>query len=499
MSDREFKVLLVYPNPRKMSLVPTSIALFSSLLKNENITVDLFDSSLYEHQGFQDNDEIVEQYLFFKPAIEKFKEKIELNTTDAVEAFRLKVEEFKPDMIAVSCVECTFEYALSLLRSVSEKKILTVLGGVFATFSPEYALSFYEIDIVCVGEGERAIVELANALRAEEDHTKINNLYVKKDGQIIKNKIGKLVSLDELPVGDFEIFSEDRFVRAMSGEIYKMAPVETHRGCTNVCTFCNSPLQNKLYCDETGEKYFRAKSIKKVYKQIKYFVDKFQVEYLFFWADNFFAYPLKQIEEFCEMYSEFKLPFYCQSYPGTITEIKLGMLKSVGLKRLGVGIEHGNEEFRRKIIKRAYSNKYAIKKLSLVHKFGIELSTNNIIGFPDETPELVMDTVELNKAVEPDTASCAIFTPFRGTYLRELTIERGYLKDENILAPSNAEFSVLDMPQFTRDQIENKRRTFNLYIKFPRDRWDEIEMAEKLTPEGDRVWKELSKEFHEIA
>ena len=36
-----------------------------------------------------------------------------------------------------------------------------------------------------------------------------------------------------------------------------------------------------------------------------------------------------------------------------------------------------------------------------------------------------------------------------------------------------------------------------MYIKFPRDRWKEIERAEKNDREGNKIFKELKKEFIE--
>jgi len=497
MKNIDFKVLLVYPNPRKMSLVPGSLALFSALLKNEGVKVDIFDASLYKQKDFEDPDEYLEKNLTVKPFLKKYSKKVKFESVNPFEAFCQKVQSFEPDLLAVTCVESTFAYAISLLKSIQNKRILTILGGVFASFSPEYALSYNEIDIVCIGDGERALVELVNKLRNDQDYSNISNLYIKKNGDIIKNKIGSLTSLDDLPIGDFEIFNEKRFYRAMAGKIYKMVPVETHRGCLNNCAFCNSPLQNKMYKKETGQQYFRAKSISNVYEEIKYFVENFQAEYIFFWADNFFAYPVKVIEEFCEMYSEFKLPFFCQSYPVNINEKKLQLLYKVGLKRLSVGIEHGNETFRKKVINRNYKNETVIKNLALVNRYDIELSVNNIIGFPDETPDLVMDTIELNRAVNPHTASCSVFSPFRGTYLRELCIKKGYLKDKNALSESNDVASILEMPQFKKDQIEGKRRTFEFYIRFPKKRWKEIALAENISPEGNKIWKKLSKEYTE--
>ena len=41
-----------------------------------------------------------------------------------------------------------FELGVLLLKQVRKHKIPTILGGVFATFAPDLALSFDEIDIV---------------------------------------------------------------------------------------------------------------------------------------------------------------------------------------------------------------------------------------------------------------------------------------------------------------------------------------------------------------
>jgi len=54
------------------------------------------------------------------------------------------------------------------------------------------------------------------------------------------------------------------------------------------------------------------------------------------------------------------------------------------------------------------------------------------------------------------------------------------------------------MPQFTKEQITGKSRTFILYLKFSRDRWNDIRRAESLTPEGDKIWMELKAEYEQL-
>ena len=45
-----------------------------------------------------------------------------------------------------------------------------IVGGMIATFAPELVISFDEVDMVCVGEGENALLDLADKLGKGEDY-----------------------------------------------------------------------------------------------------------------------------------------------------------------------------------------------------------------------------------------------------------------------------------------------------------------------------------------
>ena len=492
------RVLFINPNPRSMSLVSPVVSLFYSIFKANGINMRFFDTTLYNvSDKYVNPDEYKSGILGVKDYKNELDEKHEgLKTWDELLSdFRKEVETWKPDVIMASAMESTIMFTRILLNSVKSFGIPHILGGVFATFVPEKAISFDEIDIICIGEGELIIVPLVEKLSAGQSPLEIQNLWIKnRDGSIVKTPMLPPVDLDSNPLFDTAVFEESRFYRAMAGKVYRMLPVETHRGCPCKCSFCNSPIQDKKYKEETGRSYFRKKSIKNVLNDVRHFIEDCDSEYLFFWADNFLAYSRKEIDDFCKGYADYKVPFYVQSYPATIDEFKIKRLCDVGLHRIGIGVEHGNEAFRRKVANRRYTNVSAIKGVDILKKHGVQYGCNNIVGFPDETPELHMDTVELNRILDPHTASCSIFTPFHGTPLRELAIKKGYLKNIDALAPTNTERSVLEMPFFTQDQISGKSRTFNLYLKFPKERWLEIEKAEELTDEGNSIWLELRDE-----
>ena len=85
-----------------------------------------------------------------------------------------------------------------------------------------------------------------------------------------------------------------------------------------------------------------------------------------------------------------------------------------------------------------------------------------------------MDTIELNRSIHADSANAYSFSPFHGTPLRKMAEDMGYC-DKNLIARSVTKPTLLNMPQFTPDEIEGLRRCFMLYVKMPKKRWKEIE------------------------
>ena len=275
-----------------------------------------------------------------------------------------------------------------------------------------------------------------------------------------------------------------------------MFPIETHRGCPFTCRFCNSPDQMRLYDEKAGGGFFRKKSMQNVSEELKNLKEKYGCEYNYFWADTFLALNNHEFEEFCEMYSEIKLPFWMQTRPETISDYKIKRLAEVGLHRISFGIEHGNEEFRKRVLDRRWKNSDIVDALKIPHRYDVQFSLNNITGFPDETRELAFDTIELNRQIDADNANIYSFVPFHGTPLRRVCEQQGLVAPDTI-ARALTDKPMLEMPQYPVAEIEGIKKCFILYVKFPRNRWDEIKRAEANTREGNLLFEALKSEFVE--
>jgi len=499
---RKFKVLLVYPNLMLVSTLPNNIALLASCIKKEGHDVKVFDTTLYKTTEITNDELRVERMQVRSFDIKECG--VEIKEGDMYEDFVKVVNNYEPDLIAVTMVDDVVQMGLSLINALGDKNIPVVFGGVHVFFNKEELIKNKNINILCVGEGEEAIVELCYALKNGLPIENIKNLWVKKkDGRIVKNQLRPPVDINSLPFEDFTIFDKKRLYRPMQGKMLSTIPINLDRGCPYQCTFCDAPAINKMFREMGCYNYYRQKTIDRIRLEIQYQVKKHNIEYIYFNSETFLAMamPIEKMKEFAEMYSEFRIPFWCQTRIETITEEKVKLLKEMNCDRISVGIEQGNEDFRKSMLKKFFSNEDVIKAFKILNAYKLKISVNNMIGFPDETRELIFDTIELNRKVKADSINGFIFQPYLGTSLREYCIKKGYLSEKKREIGSSEGtpigISPLKMPQISQEELEGLLRTFVLYVKMPRSYFSEIKKAEQLNEEGDKALSELREIFFE--
>ena len=495
--EKKFRVLLVYPNIPGMLVISVAIGLFTKILKNAGFEVELFDATLYADKKSVSPLKRVEYAQARKFSYEK-----DLGIdfhSDLIKEFVLKVDSFKPDLLAFSLVEDAFFQCLDLLDAVKDKKIPHIIGGVFTTASPELAISHSQINRICLGEGEKTILDIAKGLRDKKNVDNVTNTWVKKeDGRIIKNPIASPIDINDDVLPDYSLFEDARFYRPMGGKILRTIPLEMYRGCPYQCTFCCSPLWNKFYKEKTNDIFARRKTVDRVIEEVDYLVKEYDPELLYIIDDTFLARPLEEIKDFVEKYKKYSIPFWMNTRPETINDEKMELMKEINCYRISIGMECGNEKFRHDVLKRSIGNEEFPKRIEILKKSKIPFSINNIIGFPDETRELIFETIELNRKISGyDAITVSIFTPYHGSELREVCIKKGYL-DKDSYTGHTTESSMLNMPNLTPEQIDGLMRTFCMYVKFPKKLWSYIQIAESFTDEGNNMFHKLNNIYHDI-
>lgn len=336
------------------------------------------------------------------------------------------INKITPDLIAFSSVTNQYQYVELYSDWIKQEfKIPILCGGIHATLCPEEVLSHASIDMICIGEGEYALLELADRMDEGGDIGNIMNLWVKKN-EIIKNKLRPLVEdLDALPYPDRELFDSHNMLKKNGG----IADIMAGRGCPYNCTYCCNHTLKKLY--HGNGKYVRMRSVSNVLEEIGELVGNYDVKILNFNDDTFTLFP-KWIKSFCDAYSrEFDVPFLCNARADTVNRKMLLDLKNAGCEQIRIGIESGNELLRERVLNRKIKNEQIVDVFKLVHEIGIKTYAFNMVGLPFETPEMAEETIQLNEYISPDYTQVSIFYPYPGTELYDICKKNNLLLNEH--------------------------------------------------------------------
>ena len=177
-------------------------------------------------------------------------------------------------------------------------------------------------------------------------------------------------------------------------------------------------------------------------------------------VDTFLAMSHKEWDEFKELYMDYKI-LWMNTRAETITPKRAQDLEDMNMLRMNIGIEHGNFEYRKKYLKRNVSDELQIKAFEMVADKKYTACANSIIGMPDETRELIFDTIKFVRKLPKtiDATGAFVFAPYHGTPLRELAIKKGYITKDAIASVSNtAHVSMLTMPTIKVKWFNAKKR-----------------------------------------
>lgn len=371
-----------------------------------------------------------------------------------------EVEMAKPDLLCISTTTCHYQYVEKYLAYIKKHlDIPVVVGGVHPTLVPEEVIANENVDIVCIGEGEYPLLELCNNLENGKAIDSIENLWIKKNGRISKNNLRPLIqNLDSLPFPDYDLFDFQNILKRTGGLCHILAG----RGCPYKCTYCcNHALQKRF---QGCGSYVRFHSVDYVLRQVQYLKEKYEFKRILF-GDDLFTLNKRWTKEFCEKYKNaFDIPFMCQARVETIDDEIAELLAKAGCYQMNFGIEAGNEAYRIKLLKRNMSNLQIENAVRTVKKYGIKVSTYNIIGLPYETPELIRETILFNKRLDPDSIDIFVYNPYPGTELGEICKKEGMFTGGYLPG-----LVIRHRPQMVLKQKQLSRREFEkLYTEFDR-------------------------------
>lgn len=372
----------------------------------------------------------------------------------------------KPDVVGFSITTIDHKWSTELARKIKKelKYPLTVFGGAHPTMWPDM-IEEEEVDIICRGEGEFALAELMeNIDKGVADHTKILNLYVKKqDGQIVRNPLRELISnLDEMPPPDRDIYYKKYpLLRDMSTKKFF-----TGRGCPYSCTYCCNHVYSKLF--KGLGRYIRYRSPEKVIEEIKEVRDRYGFKSVYLAAETITT-DKKWLTQFLDLYKkEINMPFSCLSRVNELDEDIIKKMAEAGCFFTSFGLESGSERIRNELLNRNMSSEKFIEVSELLHKYKINFLVHQIFVLPTETPEEAFETIEMDIKMKADSTWSTIFQPVLGTEIYEYCKNNKLLASDYVLEQVDSMYSQSTLNQPYTKEISNLQKLVYLCLKMPR-------------------------------
>ncbi len=378
--------------------------------------------------------------------------------------FQEKIKVLKPDLISFSSTTHVFVFVQKYAAAAKKiSKIPIICGGIHPTLSPEGVLKDKNIDMICIGEGDAALVELCQKLKKGQNIEDIKNIWIKKDGEIYRNEVRPLISnLNSLPFPDREIFDYPNLNLEKRG----IGTFMFSRGCPYQCAFCCESTLHKLYPEQN---YFRFRSPESAIEEINKTVKKYPfIKFVRFDDDLLFARK-EWVRKFIQLYQkEVGLPFSTDLRVNLVDEELLTLLKRGGGYLLRFGVESGNDFILKDVLNKGISVEQIKKAFKLTKEKKLKTQAYNMVGLPYETAEKILETIKLNAQIKPDISVVSIFNPYRGTYLYELCQQKGFLKQgKDLKIPRNYySYSILSLPTIRKKQIDFFFRYFHLLRNF---------------------------------
>lgn len=377
------------------------------------------------------------------------------------------------DLYAFSPLVTDFRWALDQAASLKARRdVPVVLGGTHVTLNPEETLAHPAVDVVCRGEGEAPLLELAEAVAEGREVGGIANLWSKHNGSLVRNEMRDLVTdLDSLPLPDRDLYSHYPPLRALGKR-----PLHIGRGCPYGCTYCHNARKRELYRGKGP--YLRWRSVDNVLAEVEELARGSFFKVLHF-VDDGFGLREDWLVEFLPRLGRMfdrRPAIFANMRADMVTEGLCAAFRDYGADqfRLRIAVECGDERYRREVLRKTISDADLRRAAQLLHGSGIGFATYNMVGLPGESLDQALQTLRLNIELKPQHVFCFLYQPFPGTDLADYAVECGSVDAATLSGAGAGNRDFLGtfegrspLRQGNGSELENLQRLFALVVRFP--------------------------------
>ena len=322
------------------------------------------------------------------------------------------------DLVGITLDTSRYYKGMEYARMLKSRGTKVVVGGPHASFMAEEILGSGSADFVVRGEGEHTMLELVKTLSEGGSLKEIKGLSHTFNREVIHNPERTYSDdLDTLPFPARHLLDMDKYRTSKLGT-RSITSILTSRGCPYQCSFCAS---SKL-----AGTFWRARSVQSIVEEIQFVKNTYGYRAFAFVDDNFTLNPQRVIDlcqEICKR--GWDVHWWCFSRVDTIVRNPemVSLMYKAGCRSTYIGIESRNQEtldfYNKKI-----SADISREAISILKENRIEMTASFIIGALNEDRDMVEDTLQFAKSLNPNTVSFTILTPYPGTDLFEQVKDR---------------------------------------------------------------------------
>lgn len=349
------------------------------------------------------------------------------------------IKTFGADLVAYSATSPAFASIKHVAEYMRHQlQLPSICGGIHPTLYPDDALAAPGIDYICVGEGERPLVQFVEHLSTNRENTPdIPGIWSRDTNGIpIKNRLYPLhQNLDDYPCIDYDVFGKtfnDKILQS-GWQRYIMS-----RGCPYSCSYCHNKLIRKTYaqligCTEGQLGYIRSRSPESTIREIEEMVKRYDIKVINF-MDDLFCFDKKRTLKFCRLFKE-QLPaevgYSIQTHLLHLDMEIIDALRESRCQRIVVGVESANPRILT-ILKRKTDPQMMQKKLEMLlgAKFPLGIWSLNILGNPTETKTEMIDTLSFNAVNLVDVCKFNFMAPYPGSDIYEFCCQKSLFSDD---------------------------------------------------------------------
>jgi anaerobic magnesium-protoporphyrin IX monomethyl ester cyclase len=360
---------------------------------------------------------------------------------------REEIERFKPDVVGISMQSTAFFLngkAIAKLAKYVDRDIIVVAGGAFPSSNPNIVIKDGNIDYIVIGEGEVSFRKLLDSLRFGTGIDAIDGIIYRKHGEVVVNeKKTYIENLDGFPFMDLSLVPYEKYFNIRDAHFVTNTEKATHiitsRGCPNDCSFCTIH-------DVWGYK-FRARSSENVINEIDRLVNEYGITEIHFEDDNI-AFDNARAVKIFEGLRKYGLSWALPNGISikTLNRDLLKLMRESGCYSMALPFESGNLKTLKEIIRKDVDLEYSKKMCSYANDLGIETYGFFIIGFPGESYDDIMKTLDFSISLGLKGIYIFYATPFPGTRLLEQVKKLGYVSDD-----FDSVWLTIERPTFSTD------------------------------------------------